>query len=87
MPAPPAGSHSPVLSGNIFPQTLALCSLLTASVPNQAGTMSCREREKERWKNGPERERVRDATEQQKTWTATFDQALEKDSSKGWGPR
>lgn len=57
LPAPPAGSHSPVLSGNIFPQTLALCSLLTASVPNQAGTMSCREREKERWKNGPERER------------------------------
>lgn len=46
--------------------------------------MSQRQRkgEAEEWP----RERVGDAT-QQKTWPATFDSELEKDSSESWGPR
>lgn len=56
----PSLSHAPGLSGNIFPQTLALCNLLTASLVNKARTMSCRERKgaAEEWA----RERARDAT-------------------------
>lgn len=38
----PSQSHTAVLSGNIFPQIVALCSLLTASLVNKARTMSCR---------------------------------------------
>lgn len=47
----PSLPHTPVLSGNIFPQTLALCGFLTASLVNEARTMSCRERkgEAEEW--------------------------------------
>lgn len=58
----PLLSHTPVLSGNIFPQTL--CSLLTASLVNEARTMSCRQR-KEEAEESPG-ERVRDATQQKK---------------------
>lgn len=75
----PLLSHAPGLSGNIFPQALVLCSLLTVSLVDKAWTVSCRER-KERQKN------VQETPQNNKTWPATFDRAVEKDSPKSWGP-
>lgn len=80
----PSVSHAPVLSGNIFPRTLALSSLLTASPVHKARSASCRQR-KERQKNGHGREWKR-RHKKKKTWHATLDREPEKNGSESWGP-